>query len=82
MTITLTPELEKAIEERAQREGTTPENVALQGLRSLFVANHHTPEEILSLAAQVYAGLSENDRDDVEKIATGRTPFFGERSIQ
>ena len=34
--------------------------------------SHPTPEEILGLAAQVYAGLSEQDALDVEKIARDR----------
>ena len=35
--ITLTPELEKAIEERAKAKGTTTEALALDGLRGRFL---------------------------------------------
>ena len=40
MTITLTQDIERALTERAQRQGTTPELLALNDLRSLYV-----PEE-------------------------------------
>jgi predicted DNA-binding antitoxin AbrB/MazE fold protein len=38
-----------------------------------------TPDDILGLAAQVYAGMSSQDVDDVERMAQ-RRPLFGERS--
>ena len=38
-----------------------------------------TPEDVLALAGQVYAGLSEEEVDDVERIAFDRRPFFGDR---
>ncbi len=79
MTLTLTPEIETALAEQARREGTTPERVALDGLQRLFVMPKHTPEEILSLAAEVYAGLSAQEVQDVEEIALDRSQFFGER---
>lgn len=41
-TITLTPELEVALSQRAKTQGTTPELLALDGLRQLYV----TPEVI------------------------------------
>ncbi len=37
MTITLTPEIETALVERAQGQGTEPETLALDGLRELFL---------------------------------------------
>ncbi len=40
-----------------------------------------SPEEMLELASQVYAGLSEEDIDEIEKIAFDRTNFFGDRKI-
>ena len=82
ITITLPNEIETAIEERARREGTTPERLALDGLRRLFVPAQQSPDDILALASQVYAGLSESDRKDVESIAADRGSFFGPRSIQ
>jgi len=39
MTITLTPEIERALTEEAQRLGTTPEILALDCLREQFVSN-------------------------------------------
>ena len=82
ITITLPDEIGTAIAERAQREGTTPERLALDGLRSLFVSSKRSPDDILGLAAQVYAGLSDADLADVENIAANRSSFFGERSVQ
>ncbi len=79
MTITLTPEIEDAITEQAQQKGTPPEQLAIDGLRNLFVAPKLTPDEILGLAAQVYAGLSEQEVSDVEKIALDRSHFGGPR---
>ena len=79
MTITLTPELERAISEQARRQGTTPEGLALDGLRNLFVPTELTPDEVLKLAGQVYAGLSEQEVSEVEKIALDRSHFVGER---
>jgi predicted DNA-binding antitoxin AbrB/MazE fold protein len=40
-----------------------------------------SPEEMLALAGQVYEGLSENDIDEIEKIALDRSNFFGDRKI-
>lgn len=79
MTITLTPEIENAIVEQARREGTTPERLVSDSLRSLFVPPTPTPDEILGLAAQVYAGLSKQEVSDVEKIALDRSHFAGPR---
>ena len=36
-TITLTPDLEEALSEEAQRQGTSPETLALDGLRRLYL---------------------------------------------
>ncbi len=79
MTITLTPELEEAIAEQARQKGMLPESFALDGLRNLFVPTKPTPDEILGLAAQVYAGLSEQEVADVEKIALDRSNFISGR---
>ncbi|HMV47204.1 MAG TPA: antitoxin family protein [Blastocatellia bacterium] len=35
-------------------------------------------DEILALAAKVYEGLSENDIEEIERIALDRRDFFGE----
>jgi len=45
MVITLTPELEKALAERAKRLGTTPESLALNSLRERFVPVNTTPAQ-------------------------------------
>ncbi len=79
MTITLTPEVETALIEQARQQGITPENIALDGLRNLFVPTKPTPDEILGLAAQVYAGLSGEEIRDVEGIMLGRSHFAGPR---
>lgn len=79
MTLTLTPEIENALAEQARREGTTPERLALDGLQNLFVTPKPTAEEILGMAAQVYAGLPQTEAEEVERIALDRSRFFGER---
>jgi predicted DNA-binding antitoxin AbrB/MazE fold protein len=40
-----------------------------------------SPEEMLELASQVYEGLSEEDINEIEKIALDRSNFFGDRKI-
>lgn len=81
MTITLTREVESAIAEQARQEGTTPESLVSESLQKLFAAPKPTPDEILGLAAQVYAGLSEQEIADVEKIALDRSNFSGPRQF-
>ena len=44
-TITLTPELETALNHRAQAQGTTPELLALDGLRQLYTTPERDREE-------------------------------------
>lgn len=39
MTITLTPELERAVSQRAKRQGMTPERLAVEALNRLFLAS-------------------------------------------
>ncbi len=41
-----------------------------------------TPEELLGLAAEVYQGLSNEDIDEIEKIALDRQDFFGDEVHQ
>ena len=81
MTITLTPEVESAIVERARREGMTPKQLVSDSLRNLFVTPKPPLDEILGLAAQVYAGLSEQEVLGVEKIMLDRSYFAGERRL-
>ena len=39
MIITLTPDIEKALSEHSRRQGTTPEQLALESLRRQFVTH-------------------------------------------
>ena len=41
-----------------------------------------TPEDLLGLAAEVYQGLSNEDIDEIEKIALDRQDFFGDEVHQ
>ena len=38
------------------------------------------PEDVLALAGQVYAGLSDEEVEAVERIALDRRAFFGDRA--
>ncbi|MGH9948150.1 MAG: antitoxin family protein [Pyrinomonadaceae bacterium] len=38
-----------------------------------------SPDQMLELAGQVYEGLSEDDIDEIERIALDRSNFFGDR---
>lgn len=40
-----------------------------------------SPDEMLDLASQVYRGLSEEDIEEIERIALDRSNFFGDRKI-
>lgn len=40
-----------------------------------------SPDEMLKLASQVYEGLSEEDVNEIERIALDRSSFFGDRKI-
>ncbi len=41
--------------------------------------SEENPEDLLELAAQVYDGLTDDELDKMEKIATQRHDFFGGR---
>ena len=47
-----------------------------------FVSSKLTPDNILDLAAQVYAGLSKQEIADVERIALDRSNFAAARSSE
>ena len=81
MTTTLTPHIEAEIMEKARRQGKVPERLELDSPRDLFIPPPLTPDEILDLAGQVYAGLSEQDIDGVERIALDRSNFAGSRQL-
>ncbi len=40
-----------------------------------------SPEEMLDLASRVYEGLSDEDINEIEKIALDRSNFFGDREL-
>lgn len=75
MTITLTPEIERALAMRAERQGTTPEMVALQDLRGLYIKNGQTEEisqtgaDLLALWEQEGAFLPREDLPDSPTLA-------------
>lgn len=46
----------------------------------LTVEAEVAPDDVLALAEQVYAGLSEADIDEIERVALDRHPFFTDRS--
>lgn len=45
----------------------------------LTVETEATPGDVLALAEQVYAGLSDGEVDGVERIALDRSSFFSDR---
>ncbi|MEW6618726.1 MAG: antitoxin family protein [bacterium] len=59
------------------KEITLPEKQHVQLV--VKVITQETRNEILELASQVYNGLSNQDIDDVEKIALNRREFFKEK---
>lgn len=46
----------------------------------ITVDTEATPDDVLALAEQVYAGLSEKEIDAIERIALDRDTFFGDRA--
>lgn len=54
-----------------------PDAVALtEGQRVQITVSSIAESDVLQLAAEVYAGLSEDDVDEVERIALDRSRFF------
>lgn len=51
-----------------------------QQVRLIVDLPGESPEELLSLAAEVYQGLSNKDIDEIERIALDRHDFFGEEA--
>lgn len=68
MTIKLTPEIETAIAEQAQRRGMTPELLVSESLHKLFATPALTPDEILGFDGHVYAGFSKEEIDVIEEM--------------
>ena len=79
ITIELPPEVEGELAREAQRQGTTPERLALEGLRQLYPARHTTPAApssagrtlpALSPTRRLFARWAEEDAtDDSEEVA-------------
>lgn len=47
-----------------------------EGQHVRLVVESDTPEDILSMAAEVYNGLSEQEVEELERIALYRSAFF------
>ena len=75
MTITLSPEIERALTARAMQQGTTPELLALHDLNGLYVEPgllEETPQtgaELLALWEQEGAFLARQDLPDSPALA-------------
>lgn len=72
----MTATVEAVYENGVFRPATQP--ALAEGARVTLIvesAADRRPDEILRLAAQVYAGMSSQDVDDVERIAQRRTLF-------
>lgn len=75
MTITLTPEIERALTARASQKGTTPELLALHDLNRLYVEPSQPEEtprtgaELLALWEQEGAFLARQDLPDSPTLA-------------
>ncbi len=72
-TITLTPDIEKPLTEQARQQGTTPELLALDGLRKLFAAPQNTsPAETLYDFLQGYVGTVEGTTEALSENTSSR----------
>ncbi|MBA2510188.1 MAG: antitoxin family protein [Rubrobacter sp.] len=72
----------KAVFEKGKFRLLEPSEVPLsegQQVR-ITVDTEATPDDVLALAEQVYAGLSEEEIDAIERIALDRDTFFGDRA--
>ncbi len=49
-----------------------------QRVKLIVEESKRSANDILALAAKVYEGLSENEIDEIERIAFDRQDFFGE----
>lgn len=47
----------------------------------MFDAKKMSPDEIMKLAENIYEGLSEEDINEIEKIALDRSNFFSNRDL-
>lgn len=67
MTITLTPDIERAVTQRAARQGTTPELLALNDLRGLYAEEPAIDEPAVEDGPEDLAGKTLAD------VLKGRT---------
>ncbi len=72
----------KAVFEEGKFRLLEPSEIQLaEGQRvRITVETDVTPDDVLALAEQVYAGLSEEEIDAIERIALDRGTFFGDRA--
>ena len=71
--------LEAVYENGAFRPLSAPSLGLTEGQHVRIMVATSGPSEILDLAAQVYAGLTERDVAEVERIALDRSSFFSGR---
>ena len=66
-----------AVYEHGTFRPITPSAVPLsEGQQVRLVVETNSPDDILALASQVYDGLSEQDVNEVERVALDRSAFF------
>lgn len=65
MNISLTPELERALTEKAEQQGTTPELLALHDLKTLYIASPASTHKLDGIDGKILADFLAN--------RTGRT---------
>ena len=78
-TITLTPDIETPLTERARQQGTTPELLALDGLRRLFAPGQVPPlegpaGETLLDFLEGYVGTVDGASEALPTVAGGDDP--------
>ena len=75
----MTQVLDAIFEKGAFRPLKSPSPVIMEGQKVRLVVEADAPNDMLALAAQVYAGLTEQEIDEVERIALDRSAFFTPR---
>lgn len=69
MTLTLSPEIEKALTAAAARQGTTPDQIVTEMVQEKYVLHQETPEE---RKARVYALMGSSSHLGPSRIAEDR----------
>ena len=75
----MTQTIDAIYENGAFRPLAYPPPQFAEGQQVRIVVETNTPDEILAMAKEVYAGLSEQDVRQVEQIALDRSSFFAGR---